>query len=250
MSFIRSGNPALSAKTFREAERTVQSTESMTIQGTVNKTALLTLMTFGSAIYTWQLYMASLDFAAIQPYVIGGVISAFVVAMIITFKKTTAPYLAPAYCLLKGLALGGISAFFETIYPGIVIQALLLTFGILFSLLFIYKMRLIRVTENFKLIVGAATAGIMLTYLFSFIGSFFGFSLPFIHEGGTFGIIFSLAVVVLASLNLVMDFDFIEEAEEMKAPKYMEWYAAFGLMVTLIWLYIELLRLLAKARRS
>jgi uncharacterized YccA/Bax inhibitor family protein len=158
--------------------------------------------------------------------------------------------MATVYAALEGLFLGAISAYFEMAYQGIVTQAIILTMGVLFSLLALYKFRIIKVTENFKMIVVAATGGIALIYLVSFIGGFFGLNMPFIHEGGTFGIIFSVVVVIVAALNLVMDFDFIEEGSEKGAPKYMEWYAAFGLMVTLIWLYLEILRLLSKLRRD
>ena len=144
--------------------------------------------------------------------------------------------------------MGAISAMFESMYPGIALQAIFLTLTILFSLLLAYKSGLIKVTENFRLGVVAATGGIFLVYLFSMIGNMFGFNMPYIHESGLMGIGFSVFVIVIASLNLVLDFDFIEHGAENNAPKYMEWYAAFGLLVTLIWLYVEILRLLAKMR--
>lgn len=178
---------------------------------------------------------------------IGG-IGGFIMALVTIFKKEHSPVTAPIYALLEGLFLGGVSAYFEAQLAGIVFQAVLLTMGTLLSLLFIYKSGLINVTENFKLGVAAATGGIALVYLISFGMSLFGSTMPYIHESGLIGIGFSLFVVVIAALNLVMDFDFIEQGAEQKAPKYMEWYAAFGLMVTLIWLYIEFLRLLAKLR--
>jgi uncharacterized YccA/Bax inhibitor family protein len=178
---------------------------------------------------------------------IGGFIGAFVFAMITIFKATWAPKTAPIYAVLEGLALGGISAFFETRFPGIVIQAVGLTFGTLFALLFAYKARVIRATENFRLGVFAATGGIALVYLVSIVGRMFGWQMPLIHESGPMGILFSLFVVVVAALNLVLDFDFIERGDGV-APRYMEWYAAFGLVVTLAWLYLELLRLLSKLR--
>jgi uncharacterized YccA/Bax inhibitor family protein len=156
---------------------------------------------------------------------------------------------APIYAVLEGLFLGGISAIFEMSYPGIVIQAVALTFGTLFCLLAAYKSRLIKVTENFKLGIVAATGAICLIYLVSIIMGFFGASIPMIHSSGPLGIGFSLFVVTIAALNLVLDFDFIERGSEMGAPKYMEWYGAFGLVVTLVWLYIEILRLLSKLRR-
>jgi uncharacterized YccA/Bax inhibitor family protein len=171
-----------------------------------------------------------------------------VVGLITVFKKEWSPVTAPLYCVLEGLFLGIISAIFEQMFPGIVLQAVLLTFGTLATLLLAYQSGLIKATENFKLGVTAATGGIMMIYLINFAMSFFGSGIPYIHESGTFGILFSLFVVVIAALNLVLDFDFIENGVEQKAPKYMEWYAAFGLLVTLIWLYLEILRLLAKMR--
>ena len=233
---MRSGNPALSAKTFKNAVST--GTEKMTIGGTVNKTAMSLLLLMATASYTWTNPSPAL--------MMFGLFGGLIMAIITIFKKTWAPYTVSGYALLKGLALGGISRFFEMQYPGIVSQAVFLTFGILAALLLAYKSGLIKVTENFKLGVVAATGGIFFLYLISWIMSMFGGSIGFIHNNDTFGILFSLGVVVIASLNLVLDFDFIEEGAEMGAPKYMEWYGAFGLLVTLIWLYLEILRLLAK----
>jgi len=248
MALYKSKNPALSTEVFTKAKRVDESSEVMTINGTVNKAALLGLMVLTSSLITWNLYQETQDFLLIKPYVIGGSIAAFIVALVIIFNNTTAPYLSPIYCGLKGLALGGLSAFMEAKFPGIVLQSVILTFGILFSLLTIYRLGIIKATENFKLIVASATAGIAIYYIASLAGGFFGFELPYIHDNSTGGIIFSLFVVVIASLNLVVDFDFIEKGAESKSPKYMEWYAAFGLMITIIWLYLEILRLLAKSR--
>lgn len=215
----------------------------MTIAGTVNKTAMSLVVLLVAAMYVWgkgaqgQLPMF---------WVWGGVIGGFVVAMVTAFKPVWAPYTTPLYAALEGLALGGISYVFEQMYPGIVAQAVFLTFGTLGALLFAYRSGIIRATENFKLGVFAATGGIGLVYLLSFVLGFFGISVPLIHSSGTFGILFSVFVVVIAALNLVLDFDFIEQGAERGAPKYMEWYGAFGLLVTLVWLYLEILRLLAK----
>jgi len=162
------------------------------------------------------------------------------------FKPAWAPVTSPIYAALEGLALGALSAIFEARYPGIVIQAVGLTFGTLVALLVVYRSGLIPVTENFKLGVVAATGGIAFVYLIGFVMSFFGASIPLIHGSSAIGIAFSLLVVGVAALNLVLDFDFIEQGAERRVPKYMEWYAAFGLLVTLVWLYLELLRLLAK----
>ena len=169
-------------------------------------------------------------------------------ALITIFKKKWAPYTVSGYSLLEGLALGGLSRFFEMQYPGIVSQAIFLTFGILAALLIAYKTGIIKPTENFKLGVFAATGGIAIMYFISFIMSIFGSGMSILNTNNTsmLSIGISLFVVVIASLNLVLDFDFIEEGAERGAPKYMEWYGAFGLLVTLIWLYLEILRLLAK----
>ncbi len=248
MALYKSSNPALNSKTFKSARSIDSSAEVMTINGTVNKTALLATLAFAAAVFTWDIFMLNQNPASIQPYIIGGFLVGFITAIVIIFKKTLAPFLAPLYCLAEGLALGGLSAMMEMSYPGIVLQAIILTFGILFGLLLIYRMGIIKATENFKLMVASATAGIAFFYFISFIGGFFGFHLPFLHDNSTMGIIISLVIVAIAALNLVVDFDFIEKGAEAKAPKYMEWYAAFGLMVTLIWLYLEILRLLSKLR--
>lgn len=245
---MRTANPALNDKTFRNLPAAVDLDQAMTIQGTVNKTGMMLILLVISASWTWGMFYSHANPAAMYPWVIGGSIGGFAVAMITVFKKNWAGITAPLYAILEGLVLGSISAVFEAIYPGIVMQAVALTFGTLFGLLFAYRSGLIRVTENFKLGVVAATGGIALVYLASFILGFFGINMPFIHESGLIGIGFSLFVVVIAALNLVLDFDFIEKGAEAGAPKFMEWYAAFGLMVTLIWLYIEILRLLSKLR--
>ena len=242
---MRSGNPTLSTNTFRE--RCLDG-NAMTLNGTVHKTALLLIGLIATAAITWRRTMLTEDPSTLFPYLILGVIGGLVVGFITVFKKEWSPITAPLYCVLQGLFLGIISAIFEQSFPGIVFQAVSLTFGTLASLLLAYQTGLIKATENFKLGVTAATGGIMMIYLINFVMSFFGSGIPYIHESGTFGILFSLFVVVIAALNLVLDFDFIENGVEQKAPKYMEWYASFGLLVTLIWLYLEILRLLAKMR--
>ena len=242
---MRSGNPTLSANTFQE--RCLDG-NAMTLNGTVRKTALLLIGLIATAAITWRRTMLTEDPSSLFPYLIVGVIGGLVVGFITVFKKEWSPVTAPLYCVLEGLFLGIVSAIFEQKFPGIVLQAVLLTFGTLATLLLAYQTGLIKATENFKLGVTAATGGIMMIYLINFVMNFFGSGIPYIHESGTFGILFSLFVVVIAALNLVLDFDFIENGVEQKAPKYMEWYAAFGLLVTLIWLYLEILRLLAKMR--
>jgi uncharacterized YccA/Bax inhibitor family protein len=225
-TFGRSGNPMFRGEAFK-ADATFAEAESkgrMTLAGTVNKTGILLILCLVTASFTWNLFFRTGDPAAVSGIT------------------------APLYALAEGLALGGISAMFEAQYPGIVIQAMGLTFGTLGVLLLAYKSGLIKPTENFRLMIFAATGGIALLYLVSFVMGFFGSSIGFIHSNGLFGIGFSLFVVAIAALNLVLDFDFIEQAAEQGAPKYLEWYGAFSLMVTLIWLYLEILRLLAKLR--
>jgi len=239
---MRSGNPALGAETFRAAPRAIGD-EAMTIQGTVNKTALALLVLLVAAAYTWNLGVGD---PRVPVFMMVGVIGGLVVAMVTIFRQMWAPVTTPIYAALEGLALGGISATFEARYPGLVSQAVFLTFGTLGALLLAYRSGLIKPTENFKLGVFAATGGIALVYLISIVMSFFGVSIPLINSSGTFGILFSLFVVGIAALNLVLDFDFIEQGAAHGAPKYMEWYGAFGLLVTLVWLYLEMLRLLTK----
>jgi uncharacterized YccA/Bax inhibitor family protein len=243
---MRTANPALNANTFEQLALTGDPSRTMTIQGTVNKTILSLALLVIAAGWTWHLFFEFQDVAAIQPWLWGGLIGGLIVGIATVFKKTWAPVTTPIYAVLQGLVLGGISALFESRFPGIVIQAVGLTFGTLAALLVAYTSRLIKVTENFKLGVAAATGGIFVMYLLSFFLGFAGINVPFIHGSGLFGIGFSMFVVVIAALNLVLDFDFIEQGAERGAPKYMEWYAAFGLLVTLIWLYLEILRLLAK----
>ena len=245
---MRTANPALNSKTFTGFGQITDTSRVMSIQGTVNKTALLALLVLIASSWTWRLYYSSGNPAVVMPWVLGGAFGGFIVALITIFKKQWASFTAPIYALLEGLFLGGISAIFEAQYLGIVIQAVSLTLGTLFCLLLAYRSGVIKVTENFKLGVAAATGGIALIYLATLVLGLFGVRMPFIHESGLIGIGFSLFVVVIAALNLVLDFDFIESGAESGVPKYMEWYAAFGLMVTLIWLYIEILRLLAKLR--
>jgi|TARA_B110001454_G_scaffold6300_1_gene5935 uncharacterized YccA/Bax inhibitor family protein len=244
--FGRSGNPALKSKAFAERSSDFSTSEVMTLSGTVNKTGLYLLLCFMTAAWTWNQFYSSGDPSSVMGYLIFGTVGGLIAALVTIFKPTSAPISAPIYALLEGFAIGGISAMFESMYPGIVIQAVGLTFFTLASLLMAYKTGIIKPTENFRLMIFAATSGIMLLYLLSFIMSFFGSGIGFIHSNGPMGIIFSLVVVAIAALNLVLDFDFIEQASEQGAPKYLEAYGAFSLLVTLIWLYLEILRLLSK----
>jgi uncharacterized YccA/Bax inhibitor family protein len=240
---MRSGNPVLSEDTFRLPR--VIGADVMTIGGTVNQSLLALGILLVTASYTWNLGPGDPRVATLTTV---GLFGGLIVALATAFKQTWAPFTTPAYAALEGLALGGISVGFESRYPGLVSQAVFLTFGTLAALLVAYRTGLIRPTENVKLGIAAATGGIALVYLASVVMSFFGSSIPLIHGSSTIGIGFSIVVVCIAALNLVLDFDFIEQGAERGAPKYMEWYGAFGLLVTLVWLYLEMLRLLAKAQ--
>lgn len=240
---MRTSNPLLTANTF---ETTAEAgTQTMTIMGTVHKTALLVLAVFGTAIWSWN-KLAAEGAQAVYPWVIGSLIASVVLSLVTHFKRSAAFVTAPAYALCEGVFLGAISALFEQRFPGIAMQATGITATTLLGLLAAYRSGLIRATENFKLGVTAATGGICLFYLASFLLRLFGIEMPFLHDSGLIGIGISLFIVLIAALNLVLDFDFIEQGEANRAPKHMEWYAAFGLLVTLVWLYLETLRLLAK----
>jgi uncharacterized YccA/Bax inhibitor family protein len=245
---MRTGNPALRDQTFTGFGRVARTDEAMTIQGTANKAILLLLCVLVTASWVWGQYYKAMNPEVVTPWVAVGAIAGFIVALVTIFKQTWAPVTAPLYALLEGLVIGGVSALFESQFPGIVIQAAGLTLGTCLAMLLVYKTRLIRATENFKIGVVAATGGIALFYLITMVLGFFGIRLPLMYQSGWASIGFSLLVVVIAALNLVLDFDFIEQGAAQGAPKYMEWYGAFGLMVTLIWLYLEMLRLLAKLR--
>ena len=243
---LRSNNPVLKEKVFAGA---IPTGETMTIQGTVNKTGLLLLFLVVAAAWTWGMGHSETPEAA-YPWVLGGALGGFVVALVTIFKKEWSPISAPVYALLEGLVLGGISAIFEKAYPGIAVQAISLTFGVLFVLLLAYKFRIVQATRGFKLGVIAATGGIAIVYLINMVMSlFFHTSMSFLNAATPLGIGISLFVVIIASLNLILDFDMIETGARMGAPKYMEWYGAFAMMITLIWLYMEILRLLSKVRR-
>lgn len=247
---MRSANPALSAKTF---DGLLVAGDRMSVEGTVNKSFFLIILVIGAAYFSWQSAYPSgwaIDSVPVIPFwYLPVILVAFVLSLVIIFVKTTAPYLAPVYAIVEGAALGALSALFEFKFPGIVMQAVLCTFGTFAALLLAYRSGLIRATENFKLGIVAAMGGILLVYLIDLILRFFGKSVPMIHETGTVRILFSVFVTCIAALNLVLDFDFIEKGTEAGAPKYMEWYAAFGLLITLIWLYLEFLRLLSKSRK-
>ncbi len=244
MAIFKSGNPALNV--FQNTV-SIPGEGTMTETGTLNKFFLLFLLVMASASLTWKAFY---DGVAVMPWMIGSAILGFIVAITITFKKEWAAYLTPIYGLLEGVFLGGISAVYNNVFaktaPGIITQAVLLTFGAVIAMFLLYRFRVIKATEKFKSIIFVATAGIAIFYGLSVVLRMFGIDIPFIHEGSTLGIGFSLFVVAIAALNLILDFDMIEKGVAAGSPKYMEWYGAFGLLVTIVWLYLEILRLLAK----
>jgi uncharacterized YccA/Bax inhibitor family protein len=251
VALFRTSNPALKPSAF-ESEGLVIG-ERMTVSGAVNKTGILLICTVATAAWTWSRFLNAGDpeaaMSAVGPLVALGVIGGFIVALVTIFKHAWSPITAPIYALLEGLALGGISAMAELRFPGIPIQAVALTFGTLVMMLLLYRSGIIRVTDKFRLGVVAATGAIALFYVVNMIMGFFGVRLfPSIAASSPLSIGISVVIVAVAALNLVLDFDFIERGAQASAPKYMEWYAAFGLMVTLIWLYLEILRLLQKVR--
>lgn len=248
MSLFKSGNPTLSENKFRDTviSANLSGEQSMSIGGTLNKFGFMLLMLMGSAYYSWKEVTDMGD--NVMPLVIGGAIGGFIIAIVLIFKKEWASFLAPLYALLEGFFIGAISAMYERTYDGIVLNAVGLTFGVGIAMYLLYKFRIIKATERFKSVVITATVGIAIFYFIVMLLNMFGANHMnvLLTQGGTFGIIFSLFVVGIASLNLILDFDMIEQGAAMGAPKYMEWYGAFGLMVTFVWLYLEILRLLSK----
>ena len=245
----RTGNPMLNERTFGGLPRVGLGAEGMTLKGTIDKSFLLLVVLMVAALWPWS-QMASGDVQAVSASTLLGVLGGLTAAMIIRFKPTAAPYLAVPYAALEGLALGGISAIFEQRYHGIAIQAVGLTFGVLAALLIAYRAGLIRVTEQFRAMVVAATFGVLLFYVATLLLGFFHVSLQALYAPTPLGIGISLVIVAIAALNVVLAFDLIDRGVAGGAPKFMEWYCAFGLMVTLVWLYMEMLRLLALTRRN
>lgn len=254
MALFKTSNPALGQNTFKNVSQAqyggnlIDASARMTLSGTINKTGILLLCCVATAAWTWNSFLASHNPAvAMAPLAIGG-IGGFIVAMVTIFKKEWSPITAPLYALLEGLVLGSFSALLNVKYPGIAIEAVSLTFGTLFVMLFLYKSGVIKVTQKFRIGVFAATGGIAIFYLLEMLLGFFGINFTTVNGASGIGIAFSVFVVAIAALNLVLDFDFVEQGVTYGVPKYMEWYAGFGIMVTLVWLYIEILNLLAKSR--
>lgn len=261
---IRTANPALNDKNFGNYDLSTPGGETsgnvMTMSGAVNKTTILLVLVFVAAAFAWHLATNAaanipdpqqrLDAmaGAAMPWMIGGIIAGFVIAIVTIFAKKLSPFTAPLYAVAEGVALGALSCVINAIYEGIAVQAVGATLGVLAVMLLLYTTRIIKPTKTFIMGVTAATGGLMLFYLVAFVASFFGVSFGILafNNGSPISIGFSVIVVILAALNLVLDFKFIEDQASQGAPKYMEWFAAFGLLVTLVWLYIEILRLLAK----
>lgn len=242
MALFESNNPVLKEKTFQEISHT-QYSNAMTLNGTIGKMAFLLAMVLAASVYSWGVFEKGEN---IMPFLLGGALGGFVLAIVISFKKEWAPYLAPAYALAEGLFLGAISAYYASRTDGIVIQAVGLTIATFIGMLILYRARIIRATERFKSIMFTAVAGIAIFYLIAFVLGFFNITIPFLHEGSLIGIGFSILVTAIAALMLIIDFDMIENGIAQGAPKYFEWYASFALLVTLVWLYLEILRLLSK----
>jgi len=245
---VKSGNPGLNDRTFAGLPQPALATERMTLQGTINKSFMLLVVLLAAALWPWSQYLATGDIATVSLPVMVGAIGGLILALVISFRMTLAPYLALPYAALEGLAIGGISALVERKYPGIAIQAVGLTFGVLAALLLAYSMRLIRATQRMRAIVIGATGAIFLLYLVTMVLGLFHVATPFMNDSSPLSIGISLVIVGVAALNLVLDFGMIESGVAQGAPRYMEWYAAFGLLVTLVWLYMEILRLLGKLR--
>jgi uncharacterized YccA/Bax inhibitor family protein len=243
---FKTSNPALNENTFDG--RVAVTGEAMTLQGTVNKTGVLLLCVVITSAWTWGIAHSQTPEAAL-PWMLGGLVGGLVFALVTIFKKEWSPITSPIYALCEGLVLGGISALLERTYPGIAIQAMGLTFGVTAVMLMLYRTGVLRATPKFTVGVVAATGGIFVVYMVDLVLGMFGRHVPLLNSAGPLGIGVSAVIVVIAALNLILDFDFVERGVHARAPKYMEWYGAFGIMVTLVWMYMEILRLLSKVRQ-
>ena len=243
---MTTSNPALNERAFTSAPA---GAGTMTVDGTIMKSGMLLAILGLTFAFAWDRAMRVADPKQVMTYLLVAGISGLVLAMVTIFFKRAAPFTAPAYAAVEGVLLGVISAYLNAMYPGIALNAALITFAVFAVMLLAYRARIIQATEKFKTGVMLATGAIMLVYLIGWIMSMFGSGIPYIHEGGIIGIGFSLFVIVIAAMNLILNFDVIEKGAQAGAPKYMEWFAAFGLLVTLVWLYIEVLNLLAKLQR-
>jgi uncharacterized YccA/Bax inhibitor family protein len=240
---MRSSNPVMTDRIFRQAGTVSAGSAVMTVNGTINKIGIMLLLVIAAAAYTWKM---GADPGRAGILAVTGAGGGFILALVTVFRPQSSAVSAPIYAILEGLFLGAISAIINGAYPGVAFQAVLLTIGTLFTMLFLYRSGRIRATPRFRRGVLMATGAVFFAYLISWIMSLLGMPVGFMHSSGPVGILISLVIIVIAALNLIMDFDFIERGSQMAAPKYMEWYGAFGLLVTLVWLYIEFLRLLTR----
>jgi uncharacterized YccA/Bax inhibitor family protein len=243
-NFNKSSNPVFNEKAFQKEIPKMDAAgyQTMTVRGAIDKTILLFLL---------MLVTVFISYSLPNPlFLIGGAIVGLILVVVASFKPVWAPYLAPGYALAEGFFVGTVSAMYASQFNGIVFHAVSLTISMLFLMLIIYRLKLIKVTEKFKAGVIMATGAVFIVYMISFVMSFFGMSLPFLHEGGIMGIGISVVVIGIAAMNLLLDFDTFEKGEAYGAPKYMEWFSAMGLLITLVWLYIEFLRLLSKLNRD
>jgi uncharacterized YccA/Bax inhibitor family protein len=254
MAIFNSSNPTLSEKIFNKSLDPA-STDTMTVRGSIQKFGFLLLMVVAGAAYTWKLYFES-NISTMMTLMWVGLIGGLVTGLIISFKPTTAKWLAPAYGLLEGLMLGAFSAIvndqFKAKYPNIVLQAVMLTFAVAFAIFLLYNFRIIKPTQKFKAIIISASFGVLLLYVAFWVLRLFHIDLAFMSwtDSSPLGIGVNLLVIAIAALSLVLDFERIEVGEQMGAPKYMEWYGAFGLLVTMVWLYIQILKLLSRFASS
>jgi uncharacterized YccA/Bax inhibitor family protein len=247
--FGKSSNPILQDRAFRK-ETAFTSNKVMTVNGTIEKTGILIFILIIAAAYTWKMFYNSGDpataMSSMGAWMMGGAIGGFAVAIAMVFMKKYAGFLAPIYAVLEGLFLGALSAFFESMYPGIVMNAVLGTFATFLFMLVAFRSGIIKVTDKLRSMVFAATGAVAIMYLLSWILGMFGVNVSMMHDNSLLSIGISVVVIVIAAFNLLLDFDFIEKGSAMGAPKYMEWFSAFGILVTLVWLYLEILKLLAK----
>jgi len=251
MNLTRTSNPIF-GKSFERNIGTTYAEEQMTVKGTMNKTGLILLFVLASAYFTWQKFYDAYTpenplaaVSALKMYMLIGGIGGFITAIIASFSPRKAGFFTPVYAIFEGMFLGGLSAMFEAQYPGLVIRAVALTFAVFLGMLLIYRQQIIKVTGTFRKGMIAAIFGITLVYLVGWIAGMFGANIGFLQGYGTFGLIFSLIVTGISAFSLLLDFDFIEQGARAGAPKYMEWYSVFGLLVSLVWLYINILRLLS-----
>jgi|SRR5665213_3764274 len=246
---MRTGTPGFNSKTFAALPRPALGEERMTLQGTINKSFMMLVVLLATAFWTWSQYLTSGNPAAVQVPMMIGLFAGFGLALVISFKATLAPYLSLPYAACEGLLMGGLSAELERRYPGVAIQAVGLTFGVLAAMLVAYKTGLVKVTQRFRLIMMAGMGAIMLLLLASWVLNMFHVATPFLYSSSPLSLGISLVIIVFAALSLALNFDMIESGVAQGVPRYMEWYSAFGLMVTLVWLYISILQFLAQARQ-